>query len=196
MARHHSHRSNGTALWIKTTVGLGACIIVMFLILTPVLKGHRDRYRIDRVDGSEAQTTEKKTDERGFGNAEDLYASRSIVEEGQFISRENASIYVRFVTPLANKALKRLESELSDYYMLTNWIVPYTSVNRLPDLKYMSVEDVSQLKVVVYRDDNLWLLNMDEIADMSTFKPGSGYIKFRFPLDVMAYALFEVKHDV
>jgi hypothetical protein len=170
-------------------------IIGIFAIshfIQPILSQENDKYRIGiREKDDAASTVSVRTNPQG-GNGT---VFDTVVDDKDLIRKEDAEVYGKIVTPMANEALKALETELNGYYMLTNWMVPYGSNVRIPDLKNMSVEEITPIKVVVYRDGEIWLVNLGDIADLNTFNRETGGLVFKFPYTVMAFALFEPKRD-
>ena len=172
---------------------LVVCAVVAFAFVFPAVRSRNDRYRVgvksvERVDAA---------DQADFEVAESEHPVFSgYVDDEDMITREDARIYAGIVSDQANALLAQKSGKLKDYNMLTNWMVPYSSVNRIPDLKNMTVEEISPIKIAMYYNGELWLLDLGELADLETFNPATGTLTFRFPYSVMAFALFEPKRVV
>ena len=194
MANHGHHRGGNKRQTFYLAVGACVIAVAALCIILPVIKRNNNRYAVGRKTETPQQDID--VEEYSEGKAEVVAKFDSDVADDAFIRKEDASLYAKIITLNAHKALGRFGSELNDYYMLTSWLVPYTNMIRIPDLINMTVDEIAPIKVVVYHDDDLYLIDLGNIADLDTFEPATGALKFHFPYPVMAYALFEPKRDI
>ena len=196
MAKRNVYQGQNKRAMIWIIVAVAACLLIGIVFVLPGMRGDTELYRV-RVKGEAIQNT---TNESSQNQPEHVQKQKlsfdHVVKDSELISKENASVYSGIVTYQANAALEKRADELASYNMLTNWKVPFSSVNRITDLKNMSVDEIKPIKVAVFYNGDLWIVDLEEIAELDSFDSATGRIKLRLPFSVMAYALFEPKRNI
>ena len=187
MSNHHGHREH----LVKTVIFIAFATVIIIMAIVIILKQGSEKYTLSvkKVDTPAGVTINH------LENSDGKYPFEQVIKGNEFLSLEDSAIYGKLIGPEIDRIQESIESELLGYYILTEWYIPIKNSIRQHDFRNMTKEQLSDIKVAIYHDSEVYIVDLDSIADFDSFRSSSGYLEYKFPFTQMAFAFFEPKRD-